>query len=285
MTEDVKELRSRAVEAIEARQFDQAEKLAEQVRSLAPDAITSYELWDYLLGAPGHPADEEGRYRQRAEILQRMIELNPEDEQGVYAVCGYSSGLYEARASVLSYLCYKHDHSEQGFQRAMAAFDEAVKRRPTDGGLAADRVHSFLLGIERIKPPRDEGELPRFEQYSEGANAQYLSYLDQAVTANAEDPLEAHEFLVKKGKHLALLGQHPDALASFLEAMKLRPDYDPTRQDLADVHKSLGEYREALDVLSEIAPDTYSASVARLTTASIHALMGDKAAALQALRD
>ena len=153
----------------------------------------------------------ESRFAEAVADLDRAIAINPDDDLRSMFLNGRAFNLYMS----------------EDYDRAVAAYDQALSESPADAHLFHFRALAFL----------EKGDMARG-----------FADLDQVIALRPDDP----ESYIKRADAYVDRGQDEQALADLGKAIALKPDHSDAYFKRAAVYEKRGESDKALADLGRV---------------------------------
>lgn len=260
-------------------QFDQAQKILEQIRVTSPETAETWVQLVRLERLQGRPCDA-ARTLTEARGLNAISAVLLRECAIAELQCGHADTarlLSTEAETVLTSSVLQDTWLEElrlfDFSGNVASSNADVLRMQGQLGEAANTLASLARRFpERSRPAlnlaltlRDQGRL-----------AEAVQSLNSLVTQFPDDPLLRFHLAVL----LAQSGSRPDdVIAALQEALRLKPDYGRARAALADVLETQGKHDEALVTYARAVQDSPGDPWIRIGFASALIEQGQKSAA------
>lgn len=223
------------------------------------------------------------RYEEAAELLRKYVKVAPNPAPGYYKLAMVERSLHQMEAAQRDLGVFQtlSKNAPTGPYPYQHLFDYLDNRSNLTG---AQRTELDLTELsEQIKKNPDQPE----NLYLLAEGNLKLGKVDEARQAIAQlDQLSGGDFRTQTGVGVLLAQYHlyDDAIPHFQAALKINPESDDVKFDLADTYFRKGQYAEALQTAQSVSEhgqqdDTYLALLA-----DIHAHIGQTADAEEIYR-
>jgi len=218
------------------------------------------------------------RFQEAAELLRRYVRVSPSPATGYYQLAMVERSLHQTAAA---------DRDLQLFQTLSK--NVAVSSNPYE------HIFEYLDSRSKLSPGvRDQedlaGLIEEAAKHPDQSQVQYLlaeAYLkvgkvDEAKSKIAQlDTLTSGDYRLQAGVGVLLARHHlyDDAIPHFQAALKMNPDSDEIKFDLADAYFLKRLYSQALDIAGQVSEEERKDDAYLSLLGDIYARQGDTARA------
>lgn len=218
------------------------------------------------------------RFQEAAELLRRYVRVSPSPATGYYQLAMVERSLHQTAAA---------DRDLQLFQTLSK--NVAVSSNPYE------HIFEYLDSRSKLSPGvRDQedlaGLIEEAAKHPDQSQVQYLlaeAYLkvgkvDEAKSKIAQlDTLTSGDYRLQAGVGVLLARYHlyDDAIPHFQAALKMNPDSDEIKFDLADAYFLKRLYSQALDIAGQVSEEERKDDAYLSLLGVIYARQGDSARA------
>jgi tetratricopeptide (TPR) repeat protein len=223
------------------------------------------------------------RFPEAAELLRRYVRVSPSPATGYYQLAMVERSLHQTAAA----------------DRDLQLFQTLSKNVPVSAN-PYEHVFEYLDSRSRLAPgARDQedlaGLIEEAAKHPDQSQVQYLlaeAYLkagkvDEARSTIAQfDTITPGDYRLQAGVGVLLASYHlyDDAIQHFQAALKMNPDSDEIRFDLANAYFRKRLYSQALDIAGQVSEEGRKDDAYLALLGDIYAHQGDTAHAEEILR-